>query len=522
VSERKDAAWRVIAYRLRPLEAGVVVRGLVHYEAPSRRKPPPQQPSPVAADAAPAVPTRPPIQASGRQRFTIDDGEEARVTPEGPTAAAIESLGSLPLRPRSEALGVHHRPEFPGTCVVLGEARYEVVEEQALERGFRYLLEPWQGGQVQRDAVVYGPRLVRAAQAERRRALERERASRYSSVLYPFVGLLPEERQLLACDRFGLDAQISTLAGVGLEIGAALMLALSLPGKGAPMGPLYAIAGLVVAPALYRLLGALLFNDVAGSPLLTALLAARDSLGASPSRSDPTVLPLTREAFWSRLQRPDRHEPQPDGSLIVKSLLPHLTWGYSALNRALAGVAPTLRVGGEHWRVMALAPAVEQGRLLHAYQLWAMREPEALADLPDPVPPDPRHYQNEIQEQVSRDWDDVFRAAPWLPSLLPRAAQERAYRGRGGVPTSLRSTVLTASLTLVVALWFLFGRGPLNVLTGLLCAGEGAWRLWRATDGKFAPSLIGLAISDYLRPERVAYQAHLEAERLALRRSRTA
>jgi hypothetical protein len=407
--------------------------------------------------------------------------------------------------------------------VVLGDARYEVVQEQPLDTGFRYLLEPWQGEQVQRAAIVYGPALIRSAKQERRRALERARASRFASVLYPFVGLLPEERQLLACDRLGLDAQVSTLAGVGLEIGVALMLALSLPGKSAsPLGPLYAIAGLVVAPALYRMLGALLFDDVAGSPLLTALLAVRDRLGASPSRSDPSVLPLTREAFWSRLQRPDRQERQPDGSFIVKSLLPHLTWGYSALNRALAGVSPTLRVGGDHWRVLALPPTVDQGRLLHAYQLWPMREAEMLEGLPEPVPPDPRQYQNEVQEQVSREWDDVFRAAPWLPSLLPRGAQERAYRGRGGVAASLRSTVITASVSLAAALWFLFGRGPVNLLTGLVLAGDAAYRLWSATEGRFAPSLIGLALSDYLRPERVAYQAHLQAERLALGRSREA
>jgi hypothetical protein len=335
----------------------------------------------------------------------------------------------------------------------------------------------------------------------------RERASRFASLLHPLVGLLPEERQLLLCDRFGLDAQTATLAGVGLEIGAALLLGLSLPGRhSAPLAPLYSIAGLVIAPALWRLLGALLFRDVAGSPLVSAVLLAWDRLGERGRRADPSVLPLTREAFWARLLRQDRHEPQPDGSLIVRSLLPHLGWGYSALNPALAGVTPSLRVGTDYWRVMALHPVVEQG--------------EMRTDLPDPVPPDARHYQNEVQEQVAHEWDDVFRAAPWLPSLLPSAAQERAYRGRGGAAASLRSTVLTASATLVLAVWFVMGRGPVNLLVGLGCACEGVARLWRALDGRHAPSLFGYAFSDYLRPERAAYQAHLEAERLALRRLR--
>jgi hypothetical protein len=82
--------------------------------------------------------------------------------------------------------------------------------------------------------------------------------------------------------------------------------------------------------------------------------------------------------------------------------------------------------------------------------------------------------------------------------------------------------VLTASATLAVAVWFLLGRGAVNVLTGLVCASEGSYRLWRAIGGGYAPSLIGHAISDYMRPERVAYQAHLEAERRTLQRLRDA
>jgi len=522
VSERPDEEWRVLAYRLAPVEAGAVMRGLVHYEPPPRagQRTRSQLPPPAPSEPPPAAPprARPPLASGARERWRVDEGEEARLTPEGETAALIESLGSLPLRVRSEALGVHHRPEFPGTCVVLGGARYEVVEEQPLEVGFRYRLEQWPDESIIRETVEYGPRLVRAAQRERRRALQRERASRWSTILYPFLGLLPEERQILACDRLGLDAGVSTVAGVGLEIGGALMLALSLPTRAAPpMGPLYAIAGLIVAPALYRLLGATLFHEVSGNPLLSAGLSLWDSLRLSRPRADQSVLPLTREAFWARLARPDRQERQPDGGLVVTSLLPHLSWGYSALNRALVGVTPTLKVGGDHWRVAALPPVVEQGRLVHAYQLWPLREPEMRTDLADPVPPDPRHYQAEVLEQVSREWDDVFRAAPWLPSLLPRAAQERAYRGRGGAAASLRWTVLSAAATLALALWFLMGKGPFNLVTGLACAMDGAHRLWRTLDGKHAPSLIGVALSDYLRPERVAYQAHLAAERVALR-----
>jgi hypothetical protein len=191
--------------------------------------------------------------------------------------------------------------------------------------------------------------------------------------------------------------------------------------------------------------------------------------------------------------------------LVVRSLLPHLSWGHTAL-----------RVAGDHWRVAALPPAIEQGRLVYTYQLWPYREPEMRTDLEDPTPPDPRHYQAEVLEDVAKDWDDVFSAAPWLVPLLPRAVQDRAYRGRGGPAAAQRWTVLGALATLALALWFLLGKGALVQATALICAFDGAQRLRLSLRGEYAPSLVGPALSDYMRPERIAYQAHLAAERAAL------
>ncbi len=508
VSERADGEWLALAYRLAPLAEGSVIRGLVHHEAQAL----PKERAPAAPPPEPRPTQKPP---EGGVRFRVDDGEEARLTPLGPTSAVIESRGSLPLRPRSVAVGVHHRPEFPGSCVQVGVARYEVVEEQALESGVRYLLQAWPDELVIRDVVTYGPRLVRAAQQERLRAVDRERASRWSFLLAPLVGLLPEQRQLLACDRLGLDPGSSMIAGIGLELCLAALIAISLPGGRAPMGPLLLVGSLIVAPALYRLLGALLFREVSGNLFLGAALAALDSAEGSGARADATVLPLTREAFWTRLSRPDRIERRPDGSLMVRSLLPHLSWVDSAVGRAM-GAAPALRVGGDHWHVAPLPSVIEQGRLVYSYELRPYREPEMRSDLEDPPPPDPRQYQSEVLEQVAREWDDVFAAAPWLVSLLPRAVQERAYRGRSGPASAQRWTLNGAFATLALALWFLLGKGPLAHATGLVCAFDGVRRCWLALRGDYAPSWIGPALSGYLRPERVAYQAHLAAERQAL------
>jgi hypothetical protein len=446
----------------------------------------------------------------------VDEGEEARLTPDGPTAAVIDSRGALPFRVRSEAVGVHNRPEFPGSCVVVGGLRFEVVAEQGLENGFRYLLDPWPADAVIRGMLSYGPPLVRAAQRERQDAFDRERAARWSFLVAPFVGLLPEQRQLLACDRLSLDPQLTTFAGVLLELATAMAAAVSVKAGAASMLIGEGFGIFIVTPALLRLLGLVLMKETAGAWWLNAVFEAAASLASSSTaRADATVLPLTRDAFWSRLARPDRQQRGEDGSVVVSGLLPHLSWSPTAATR-MGGVLPSLRVGSDYWSVAALPASIDNGRLQYAYHLWPRRDENMLAGLPDPAPPDVRQYQNEVLEDVARQWDEIFGAAPWLPSLLPRGAQERAYRGRGGAPAAQRWAVLTALALSVVGAWMLFGRDPFSVLTGLVLLAESSYRVWRTLSGDYAPSLLGLGLSDYLVPERKTYQEHLQAERSTL------
>lgn len=540
-ADRPDGQWTAIGYRLTPIEAGRIVRGIISYEPPDARRPWPRPagvqpvaagPQPESMPAPPALRTSPPPAGlpaeapvadvpggrpaeAGRTRWRIDEGEQARLTPEGPTAAVVESQGSLPLRVRSEAMGVHHRPEFPGSCVLLGGERYEVVAEEVVETGFRYHLEPWRMDAIARHVVEYGPRLVRAAQRERRGAEERAERDRYAPLLYPLIGLLPEERQLAACDSYGLEPRLATLAGVLLELAVVLTAAAAHGSRfaaggilqGLKLAPFAILVGMaLVFPAVMRLIG-VAFGQVAGNWIVELVVGWGAERG---HRQDATVIPLTREAFWARLNLPDRHERPPDGSLTVKGLLPHLRWTSRSALRTL------LEVEGEHWSITALPPAIEKGRLTYAYHLFPARDPGMRADLPDPSPPDPRHYQWEVLEEVSREWDDVFRAAPWLPALLPRGVQERAYRGRGAAAQARRWSLITACLTLAAGLWIVTGSGPVNFLLGLLLLGDGGHRLWRAQSGDFAPSAFGGLFAHLLRPERVAYHAHRDAERETL------
>ncbi len=54
---------------------------------------------------------------------------------------------------------------------------------------------------------------------------------------------------------------------------------------------------------------------------------------------------------------------------------------------------------------------------------------------------------------------------------------------------------------------------------GLFLIAEGSYRWHRSSRGEYAPSLLRLVLpSDSLRPERLAFHAHRDAEREAFRR----
>ena len=513
VEERADGKWSVMAYVLEPVGAGAVFRALVHYD-PAGRAPqgtPPRPAPPTAPAAAPRAERT--IQSAGARppaRWRVDEGEEARLTPEGPSAAVIESLGSLPLRARPESGGVHHRPAFPGSAVVLGGERFEVVAEEVLETGARYLLDPWPADHILRDVVEYSPRLVRATQRERARVVEVERARRWSWLLYPFVGLLPETRQLMVCEQLGLDAAHATLAGAMLE---ALVVFTVVTGGISPLESMRRHEGLgfrwvneagyLVSTILVRAFGAVAFGEVAGSVVLGFAFEVAQALKPFAPRFDASVVPLTREAFWARLALPDRHEPQPDGSIVVRSLLPHLTWGTSTGHARIP-------VGRDWWSVTVLPPLTEKGRLTYRYQLMAVGDP-ALGAL---EPPGVRQYQQEVVGEVERAWDDFLFGFSWLACLLPEDVQERAYGHRGGPPASRTATVITAGLELLASLAFLRPT-PLDLATAGFLILDGGRRIARARQGSYGPSLVGGLISDYVPPERRVYHAHLAAERVA-------
>ena len=437
-------------------------------------------------------------------RLRIDAGEEATIFEDG--TAVIVSLGSLPFRVRRPAEGVHERPLFPGTAVTLGGARWEVVAEEARPTGFRYALEPWPPDHVLRQGVEYGPRLVRRAQRERLQVVDVERAQRWSWLLYPVVGLLPETRQRLACERLGLDPPTATLSGAMLEAMSLVTLAVAMTSPltslrvGEGLGFHWVErAGLLLGPTLMRAFGALAFGEVGGSLLLGFAFDLAQALTPSPARYDTSVLPLTREAFWARLALPDRHERHEDGSVLVRSLLPHLGWGRP-------GASARIPAGTDWWSVAVMAPTVEKGRLTYVYRL--------VPSGPDAEVPDLRHYQREVLAAVRRQWDDFLLAGSALACLLPEEVQERAYGPRGGPSSARVWTLVTAGAEVVVSAWFLRPT-LLDLLTAGFLLFDGGRRLRAVSQGRYAPSLLGGLVSDYVPPERDAYHAHLAAEREA-------
>lgn len=436
-------------------------------------------------------------------RWRIDDGEEARLTPEGPTAASLASRGPfsflrvrVPGRPSL-------RPEFPGSCVTLGERDYEVVEAREGPEGTLYLLEPWPSHHVRRDRFAYGPELVRRARALREAEERARRARRWSLVLLPLLGALPEAWQRTQAERLGLDPRQATLLSAVIEVASGLLLAF---GAGA-VGP----AALLLVPGSVRLVGAAIAGDVAGQWLVDLLARLAGGSWRRLAEWRPGRPALTRAEFWRRLERPDALEPQPDGGVVVSGSLPHLSWDGSH----------ALESNGQRWQVEALGARLERGRPIYRYRLSPSGETGAAAA----ARPDPGGYAAEVREGLAREWDGLLRAFSGLVSLLPVEVQARAFGPRGGPGAARRSVFVSAAVEMAVALYVLsFFPGPsgdpLGPVLGLLALatlGDALLRLRAAHSGRYAPSPWGWLVPvTWLRPERLAWERHRAAERAAL------
>jgi hypothetical protein len=432
----------------------------------------------------------------------------------------VWSRGFLPLRVRSEG-SYRLRPAFPGTAVVLGDDTYEVLSETELpEDGLVvYRLRAWPEGEVIRDRVVYGPAFVRAAEDDRERARVRDKARPWRFLLYPVVGLLPEEEQERQCDRLGLYAVTATLVsglveslgvlllilavGRGSEPGRAVMLVSSLPGL-----------VLLVLPGLGRAFGAAFLRETGGSAPVTLAFDALRAFGALRERRDRSFVPLTRSAFWERLGRADEVELLPDGTFVFRGLLPHLTWGGGR----------RLFVGQDFWSVAPEPPVLSRGRLVYSYRVEPLGEPVAPGE-PGLAAPPKDAYAEEVLAQVRREWDALNEGFAWLTAMLPTDVQARAFDHRGGPLAARRATVATAVATFVLGAYVLsFLPGPpgdpLGPSLGALAVGlviDAALRIRATRRGRYAPSLFRFLLpSDSLRPERVAWHAHRDAEREAL------
>jgi hypothetical protein len=448
----------------------------------------------------------------------VGDGEEALLTPGGAAVAEVRSRGFLPLRARSTG-SYRLRPPFPGTAVVIGTRTFEVLSEIQAPSGGAvvYRLRDWPEGEAIRDRVVYGAALVQAAREERERARQRAKARPFRWLLYPAVGLLPEEVQTRLCDRLGLYSVTATLvSGLGEGLGALILLGLSARREGgagflalAWMGP---VLFLFVLPGLGRAFSAALLRETGGSAVVVALHQVLRTAPIRRERHDPSFVPLTRSAFWDRLERPDRVVPDSDG-LVYRSLLPHLTWK-----------GRRLRADSGYWSVTTLLPELDRGRLVFSYRLTYLGDPPPPGE-PPPTPPAATAYADEVLGEVEREWDQLNEGFSWLTCLLEARVQERAFSHRGGPGAARRAIGVTAVAEAGLGIYLLsFLPGPpgdpLAPLVALLAAGlvvEGLLRLRKARSGEFAPSLLRAVLpSDSLRPERIAFHAHRDAEREAL------
>ena len=201
------------------------------------------------------------------------------------------------------------------------------------------------------------------------------------------------------------------------ESGGAIMMMTTLPGL-----------VLLVLPGLGRAFGAVFLRETGGSAPVAFAFETLRALGALRERRDRSFVPLTRSAFWERLGRPDTVEASPDGTLVFRGLLPHLTWGGSR----------RLSVGRDHWSVVPEPPALDRGRLVYSYRLEPLGDAPAPGE-PPPCAPPATAYSEEVVQDARREWDGLNEGFAWLTCMLPADVQgaglrapRRAGRGKAG------------------------------------------------------------------------------------------
>jgi hypothetical protein len=461
--------------------------------------------------------------ASGTRRFHIAVGEEAVVIAGPPERGEVKSRGYLPLRVRTDGIPFR-QPAFCGTALVLDERTYEVVQETVTDEAVVYALRPWPEGEVVRDRVVYGPRLVHSARADRERAAARERARPYRFLLYPLVGFLPEEEQERTADRLGLYSVTATMVS-GLIEAVLLFVGVWLITRSADKAVMVGFVLLSPVLSFFALAGfgrafaAVAFRETSGPYLVELAFAAMKGLGRTArARRDPTLVPLTRDAFWNRLEDPDTVTRESDGVLVFRGLLPHLTWH----------TGHHVQADDDYWLVEMLPPALERGRLVYTYRLVATDGNSAPRSPRES--PSPHAYAAEVWVGIRREWDDLLGGFSGLASLLAAAVQRRAFGDIGGPLAARRPTWITALAGLALGGFVLLQPheaadpvGPWLRLLACCLLIDGLLRIARMLRGDYAPSLFRFILpSDSLRPERVAYQAHRDAEREARQRFRGA
>ncbi len=453
--------------------------------------------------------------AGPKTRWRFADGEWARLVPPG---AEIESRGPLPLRTRMES---HHhaRPAFPGTAVVIGDATFEVVHETERDGVVAYRLRAWPAGEVTRDRVVYDGRFVQEVEAGRQRMRSRERTRPFRWLISPLVGLLPEDPQAKLCDRFGLDARTATLAGGLLESTLVMMLLDQLARRSDTRAAIVLVVcapglALFVLPGLGRVFGALALGIVGGSPVVSFGFELLRALGVLRRHRDLGFVPLTRAAFWERLARPDVMAVEADGTVLCRSLLPHLSWTGGR----------RIEAGGDYWRPVPLGPEWRGGRIVYRYRL-ELERPLEEGEVP-PDPPSPTAYADEVMGTIGAEWDAFNQGFPWLTGMLSVPVQARAFGHRGGPAAVRRPAVMTAAGAALAGVYLLFNLygspaadplAPVMFLLAVVLLLDAALRGRSIRARQYAPSLFRFLLpSGALRAERVAYREHLEAERKVL------
>ncbi len=410
------------------------------------------------------------------------------------------------------------RATFPGTPVRVEGEWYEVRRAERVGPRFVYYLAPWDESFPLRAPRELSAEACRREQARHQEREQRRQASTALTLLTPFVGLLPAERQQRLERELGLPAVRTTLISALVFLMPAMVLsALGLAAEMLPMfatrfpglawtGRVLPLSLVMLADSLVRVLHAVAGEPAGSLPVVLAISAWHQARIAVSGGAGAVKLPPAGALVGTR----DEVRPLPASAgelagLEVVSRLPKPHWTLHAT---------PIRHAGRHWAAVTRDQVEVAGERRHRFVLRPYPQETMRAAPVDYAPEEVETLHRQLVIADRQMWVGIGSSLFGFLDAPRQAALARLFTYDPPLETR-RSTTLglaLGGLATALALVYVARGAPQLVDFGMLFGGGGvaaeSWVRRRRLDrGVISGSVLGVVLRPVVRRLRRGLEA---------------